>query len=288
MKSVRCIHCGLINWADAEACKRCGNAPQSPAQEESGGWEPGSSYAREAGYVPGAGPASGTGYAPGGGYAPDGEVKKRTGLAVASLVIGILSLLTFSLLFVGGLTALILGVVALTRAGRQPQLYGGRGLAVGGIVTSALSLLIAVPLALILAIVIPNILASVRAANEASAIHSVREILLAEDQYKLTTGDGEYATMEELATSGLPEGPVVGGTKDGYQFELTVTDETCTVSAVPMMYGRSGGKSFYATCGETDIHYADHGGAAADSSDPLIDEPTYNGRRLFERDSGGR
>ena len=27
MTSIKCQHCGLVNWADAEVCKRCGNPP---------------------------------------------------------------------------------------------------------------------------------------------------------------------------------------------------------------------------------------------------------------------
>jgi type II secretory pathway pseudopilin PulG len=288
MKSVRCVHCGLINWADAEACKRCGNSPQPPSQEEPGGWEPGAGFAQEAGYAPGAGHAPGTNYAPGAdfaagaGYAPHAQTKKRTGLAVASLVVGILSLPTFGLLFVGALAAFVMGVVALLRAKRQPHLYGGRGLAVGGIVTSVLSIPIAVLLGIITAVAIPNLLASYRAANEASAVHSVRELLVAQEQYVQTTGDGEYGTLTELARSGLVEGELVRGSKNGYGFELTVTDETCTVSATPMKYGKSGVTSFYAACGDTEIHFADNGGAPATSSDPVLATATYRGESLLK------
>lgn len=285
MKSVKCIHCGLINWADAEACKRCGNSPQPPAQENFGGWAQDSGPAQgadptHAAHVHGPGP----GYGQAGGHAPYGRAQKRTGLAVASLVLGILSLITLSLFLVGGLTALVLGIVALARARRQPHVYGGSGLAVGGVVTSALSLVIGAPLALILAIAIPNLMASARAANEASAIHGVRELILAEGEYRLTTGDGEFATLEELAGSGLIDAPLV--MKNGYLFELTVTDETCTVSAVPIQHGVSGVNSFYAECDGQEapcdgskVHYANKRGRPADASDPLVAAPNYGGKR---------
>jgi hypothetical protein len=63
MKSVRCIHCGLINWADAEACKRCGKPPQAAAEENFGGW------AQDAGHAPAADDAHGTDEAHGVDYA---------------------------------------------------------------------------------------------------------------------------------------------------------------------------------------------------------------------------
>jgi type IV pilus assembly protein PilA len=246
MNSIKCAHCGLINWADAEACKRCGNAPAADGQE-SGGWQP---------------PADGTqGW---GG-------KKRKGLAVASLVLGIVSLFTFSLLVVGALTALVMGIVAASRAGKQPHVYGGRGLAVGGIVTSALSLVTVPLLGIILAIAIPNLLASRRAANEASALRSLREIVMAQDTYSSTAGGGSYGSLEELGEANLIEDALAAGLKNGYLFDVVADEETCAVSAVPMIYGRSGTRSFYVTCEEGEIHFADKGGEAADDSDPVLD-----------------
>lgn len=282
MKSAKCVHCGLVNWADAEACKRCGKAPQPPAEGESGGWEPGAGFGREAGYAAGASYAPGASYTPGANYAPYSVPKKRTGLAVASLIVGLLSMPTFGLLLVGALAAFIMGVVALTRAGRQPDVYGGRGLAIGGIITSVLSIPIAAVLAIIAAIAIPNIVAAARSANEASAIHSVREILLAEYQYSQTDGDGAYGTWQELVGAGLIKGPLAAGAMNGYEFELTVNEETCVVRATPLSYGRSGARSFYAECGDTEVHYADRRGADATAADPVLREQTAGRKTLRE------
>ncbi|HWS53072.1 MAG TPA: DUF4190 domain-containing protein [Pyrinomonadaceae bacterium] len=251
MNSIKCAHCGLINWADAEACKRCGNPPAAAGQESGEGWAP---------------PAYG---------AQDWGAKKRTGLAVASLVIGILSLLTFSLFLVGALTALVMGIVAAARAGKQPEVYGGRGLAVGGIVTSALSLLTVPLLGIILAIAIPNLLAARRAANEASAVHSMREILTAQDAYRSTVGAGSYGSLDELGAASLLEDPLARGVKNGYQFIMVATTETCALSAVPKDYGATGTRSFYVRCEEGEIHMADKRGEAADDSDPVLDSSGY-------------
>jgi hypothetical protein len=62
----------------------------------------------------------------------------RTGLAVASLVLGILSLLCLGLL--GGIPAVICGHVARGRAQRSPQEYGGAGMALTGLMLGYLSI----------------------------------------------------------------------------------------------------------------------------------------------------
>ena len=71
------------------------------------------------------------------------------GLAIASLLLGIAGIVTAFLLFGGllGLVALILGFVALGKAKRGEA--GGRGLAIGGIVTGAIALLLAILLAVV-------------------------------------------------------------------------------------------------------------------------------------------
>ncbi|MEK6325724.1 MAG: DUF4190 domain-containing protein [Acidobacteriota bacterium] len=83
----------------------------------------------------------------------------RKGLAIASLVVGIISIPTLGLLCVGGITGIVLGAVALNKAKLKPTQYAGRGLAIAGIITSSVSLLVTIP-AIIAAIAIPNLLKS--------------------------------------------------------------------------------------------------------------------------------
>ena len=77
------------------------------------------------------------------GFTPPPPARPRQGLAIASLVIGILSLPTLGCLGVGAVLSIVLGIMALVRAGRDPREYGGRGFAIGGIVASAISLVVA-------------------------------------------------------------------------------------------------------------------------------------------------
>jgi ABC-type nickel/cobalt efflux system permease component RcnA len=73
------------------------------------------------------------------GYPP----RQRRGLAVAALVLGIVAILTLPLCGLGaivGVAGIIVGIVAITR-------HTGRGMAVTGVVLSAISLIIAIGLA---------------------------------------------------------------------------------------------------------------------------------------------
>ncbi|MHC4443002.1 MAG: DUF4190 domain-containing protein [Planctomycetota bacterium] len=62
----------------------------------------------------------------------------RTGLAIAALVCGILGFCFAPL----GLLGLILGIVALAKANKRPEEYGGKGIAIGGICTGGAALII--------------------------------------------------------------------------------------------------------------------------------------------------
>ena len=81
------------------------------------------------------------------GTDPYGAAPSRslpTGMAVASLVLGILGLLTSAFLLGGllGLVAIILGIIALGKIKRGEA--GGRGMALGGIITGILALLVTI------------------------------------------------------------------------------------------------------------------------------------------------
>ena len=134
------------------------------------------------------------------GYAaPEHRPAVKQGMAIASLVLGILSLPTLGCLGVGALLAIVLGIMALTRANRDPHLYGGKGFAIGGIVAAALSLVVAIPIGgIVAAIAIPSLLRARTSANEAATIGDVRTVISAEAAYQSASG-GYYGPPECLA-----------------------------------------------------------------------------------------
>lgn len=89
---------------------------------------------------------------------------------------------------------------------------------------SLIELLIVVTIiGIIAAIAIPNLLASRRAANEASAVSSLRTIHSCEATYQATAGLGDYASLPSLTFQTLSDSVLGTGTKSGYTFQLNPT-----------------------------------------------------------------
>ena len=92
---------------------------------------------------------------------------------------------------------------------------------------SLIELLIVVAIiGIIAAIAIPNLLASRRAANEASAISALRTIGTAESTYSSTVGFGNYGDMTALKNASLIDPAVAAANsatacKSGFFFGLT-------------------------------------------------------------------
>ena len=81
---------------------------------------------------------------------------------------------------------------------------------------SLIELLIVVAIiGIIAAIAIPNLLASRRAANEASALATMRVIFSSEATYQATNGGGKYGTLADLGNNGLVDAVVVASTVPG-------------------------------------------------------------------------
>lgn len=270
MRSVSCASCGLVGWAEAGNCKRCGQPLPVNRQPPPKTAPPPPDY--NAGYN--AGYDNNYGPVPGGFGAP---VKKRTGYAVASLVIGIIGFFTFGILLIGTIIGTSLGIAALKKESSQPAVYGGKGLAIAGIVMNLLAVCMVVPLGIISAIAIPNLLASRRAANEASAIYSLRVISNAEDTYYAKTGAG-FGAMKQLVQEGLIDGELSTGTKNGYVFTVIANGNDFEARAMPVTRS-SGNRSFYVSADGV-IHHAP-GGRPATESDPPIEMygSQYDSRR---------
>lgn len=148
---------------------------------------------------------------------------------------------------------------------------------------SLIELLIVVAIILIIAaIAIPNLLRARIAANEASAVSSLRTMNTADITYSSTYGN--YApnlssmgpsngatptsTDADLLDQVLaPAGGVTTTTKSGYTFTYTMSGGTYTITAGPIGLNQTGVRYFY-TDPSGVIRY-NSGSAASSSSSPI-------------------
>jgi type IV pilus assembly protein PilA len=228
MKSTKCVECGFVGWSDVENCKACG-APLGQRSHD----------------LPAPPPVYTSNYDQ--TYPEEGPKK---GLAVAALVLGCIGFFTVGLIGVGSIVGIVLACVAISRIKRDPWQYGGRGMAIAALVLNIVSLVSFVPIGIIAAIAVPNLLASRRAANEGSALSSLRTLASAEVTYQATRGNGQYGTLTDLASNGLIDSKLATGTKNGYTFRVEVTTNETNypgfeLVGVPMSYGNTGIRSFY-------------------------------------------
>jgi type IV pilus assembly protein PilA len=206
--------------------------------------------------------------------------KLKQGLAITSLVFGCVGLAICFIGLIGAIPGLICGLVAVKKANQKPMEYGGKGMAIAGIVTNGLTLLF---IPVVMAIAIPNLMAARKAANEASTIQQLRTLSSAEAIYQSTRGRGShYATLEELKGEGLIKAD--SAVSYGYKFKVLVTNCPVTtgiagsrcqprfvILATPVSYGSTGTgtRSFYLD--ETGVIRAvDRVGMDADSSAPAL------------------
>ncbi len=133
-----------------------------------------------------------------------------------------------------------------------------------------IELLIVVALiAVIASVAVPNFVRSKTAANESSAINSVRTLITAQVTYASTIGAGQFATLGNLEASAIVDDALGSGTKDEYNFTVTpLGNVDFTIVAVPTVVGLTGDRGFYGD-GSGVIRYTTNGTAPDSSSPPL-------------------
>ncbi len=196
---------------------------------------------------------------------------QKRGLAMASLVLGVLSIPSLACLGLGAVAAIVMGIVALMKASSAPHEYGGKGLAIGGIVCGVVSFLMIPVIGIVAAIAIPSLLRARVSANEASAIADVRVVVSAQAAY----ASSNRGLHDNLACLAAPAGCIPGyqgaaflppevaatGPRRGYRFTLHLGPPASSEGpvspssvgsyayvAVPLNVGQTGVRSF---CGDS-------------------------------------
>lgn len=230
MKSSKCAACGYVSFSESEHCKSCGaDLTQKPSFQP----DPMDYETRYESHDESWGERSD---------------KPKQGLAIFGLVLGIIGFFTFGIIGVGAIAGIVVSALALSRVKKDPWQYGGRGIAIAGLVLNVVALVSVVPLGIIAAIAIPNFLAAKNAANEGWAIRTMQNISAAQSTYY--SNSGQYGTMEELAQAGLIDPVLVSGNKNGYKFNVQFDPDTPPsvgyhAYGVPVVYQKTGRRSFY-------------------------------------------
>ena len=208
----RCPKCDGEIVAGARKCKHCGEFLDDALKQERS-----AAPARSAGPPP------------------------SNGAAVASLIFGLLGIFVCAL----GLVAVILGIVGLSKAGKHPA-KPGHGLALAGLLLGILELLF---IPIVIAIAIPNLLATKTKVNEISAINCLRSITSAQEIYCARTG--EYAAdLQKLVNAGHLDAGIAAAVdaqsaKNGYYFICEADAGYYSCLAMPAIPGSTGNRSFY-------------------------------------------
>jgi type IV pilus assembly protein PilA len=147
---------------------------------------------------------------------------------------------------------------------------------------SLIELLIVVAIILIIAaIAIPNLLKSKAAANQASAVASLRTLNTVEITYSSTYNAGFTTTLAQLgppssgnatsSASGLIDSVLAAGSKSGYSFVYAASAavngqvENYTINANPLQVGVSGTIYYYTDPTNTIRQNATQAASASDS-----------------------
>jgi type IV pilus assembly protein PilA len=230
-----CGTCGAVVPDGSQFCNRCGQLVSGQAGSQGATVPTVRSYA--------------------GSYTPPLPDAPTSGKALASMISGIFGFI----LFVPAIPAVVLGHMSRSEIQKSNGRLKGDGMAVAGMVMGYLVLAM-IPVILILAaIAIPNLLRARMAANEASAVGSLRIINTAQISYQAanpTIGFAcSFATLGGRGASGSPalalpiDGELASGQKNGYRFSLrncvnTETEHRYAIVAYPLVRNQTGVRTF--------------------------------------------
>jgi type IV pilus assembly protein PilA len=240
-----CALCGSDNPNDGRFCVKCG----AILQGQKGMPPPGLGY--DAPVVPYVGPT------------------ETSGKAIGSLICGVLFFL-----FPIPIAAIILGHLSLADIRKSGGRLTGSGMATAGLVLGYMGLSV-IPILIVAAIAIPNLLRARMAANEATAVGSLRTINTAAFAYSATYSNGFPPGLEAMSgirgakascdQAQLIDPILASGQKEGYAFSYVWTlpkgaqaqtplpANGCTarggdsfqVNADPITRGTTGQRSFF-------------------------------------------
>jgi prepilin-type N-terminal cleavage/methylation domain-containing protein len=125
---------------------------------------------------------------------------------------------------------------------------------------------------IVMGLAVPYIRTGIKAANESSAVSSLRTLSTAQELYRPRQNPPTYSnSFNTLQAAGLLDGRLATGTKDGYSFVFSPAKATTANSyaflASPHIVGNTGDRWFYVD--ETGVIRMSETGPADGNSTPL-------------------
>jgi type IV pilus assembly protein PilA len=176
-------------------------------------------------------------------------MQQTSGKAIGSLICGIINV--FPLFIV----AIILGHLSLSEIRKSAGRLKGEGMAIAGLILGYLGLVFVPIILIIAAIAIPNILRAKIAANESSAVRSVRMVITSEVAYSTSNPTVGYTcNLADLVSAGLLDQELSSAERYGYRFSLQNCEREADgaavtkfqITAVPVARNQSGVRAFCA------------------------------------------
>lgn len=126
------------------------------------------------------------------------------GMAIAALVMGIISIFTFGLCGIGSIVTIILGHMALTRVRQSGGSLGGKGMAVAGLVMGYASIALAI-VGILASLALPTFTRIQERGNVTKSISNVRQLVTACKIYA-SDHNGKYPeSLDALVADGVLE-----------------------------------------------------------------------------------
>ena len=206
-------------------------------------------------------------------------VDERGGMAIGSLVCGCLFFILPS-----AIAAIVMGHISRAEIRRSGGRKTGDGMALAGLVLGYIGVSI-IPILIIAAIAIPNLLRAKMSANETTAIVALQTLNSTAVMYSNSYGGFPHAISELGPSAGGPapsssaanliDAGLASGVKSGYRFAYTVVANdpsgnvrSYSVTASPVTPGATGRRYFFTD--ETGLIRAETGRVATADSPPII------------------
>lgn len=202
-----------------------------------------------------------------------------SGKAVASVILGV-----FFLAFPAAILAVVFGHLSRSEIRRSAGGLKGKGMALAGLIMGYFGVAV-VPILIVAAIAIPNLLRARMAANQASAVGSLRTLNTAAVTYESMYSKGYPSSLSAMGpargreptadAAGLIDETLASGRKSGYVFAYRPgqKDEkgligTYTIHADPVEPGTTGRYHYFSD--ESGVIRQESGRPASQHSSPLM------------------